>query len=154
MSTVITQVPVSLYMKNLESLRGIPYIWGGKSAHGLDCSGCVTFAYKQSGGDDISDMWNCAKLIQECKKVNPIDYTTGLLVFFGMSEKAPNHVMTTYTASSGGVLMSYGACGGNHYTTSVELANKINACVKARPSIAYRHDFLGCYSWSRLDCQK
>lgn len=154
MSTSNTIVPASLFLANLESLKGICYLWGGKNAHGLDCSGAVTFAYKQSGGEDLTAMWNCAKLITECKKVAPIDYVPGLLSFYGVAHEIPNHVMTTYTSPANGVLTVFGACGGNHYTTTKELALKLNACVKERPSIVYRHDFLGCFSWDRLDYTK
>lgn len=155
MSTDFTdKVPVSLFLANLESLRGIPYIWAGKDPHGLDCSGCVTFALKQSNGPDLTEFWNCAKLITECTPVQPIDYLPGNLAFYGHSMKTPDHVMAVYPATNGGGLIAYGACGGNHYTTTKELAKKIGACVKERPRIAYRHDFLGVFAWKRLDYTK
>lgn len=148
-------VPASLYLSNLQSLLGIPYIWAGKDPHGLDCSGAVAFAYKQSGGEDISNYWNCAKLIGECVKSDPADYFPGMLAFYGPSYRPsqPTHVMTV-TRSPDDHLIVTGATGGNSDTITVEIANKIGACVKTRPSIGYRRDLLFVGKWNRLDYTK
>lgn len=142
---------MSLFLSNIESLRGIPYVWGGKDPHGLDCSGCVTYALRQADGPDLTQMWNCGRLIGEAEEVQPIDYAPGMLAFYGFSRKAPDHVMVVFPSSATGQLVCYGACGGNHYTLTQEDARKLGAKVQERPRIKYRHDFLGVFKWKRLD---
>lgn len=143
-------VPASLYLANLKSCIGIPYLWRGKDPHGLDCSGTVTFSYKQSGGEDISNFWNCAKLIQECTQSAPVDYCPGMLAFYGPFKKSPTHVMTVWKDDTGHLCV-LGATGGNSDTTTIAIANQIGACVKMKPTIAYRRDLLMVGRWSRLD---
>lgn len=150
-STSLTKIPVADFLKQLQLLKGIPYIWDGKDEKGLDCSGCQTYALLMSGGPDIRMTHNCARIITECSPVSPIGYKPGLLAFYGYSMAAPDHVMCVVPAENGGTLVAYGSCGGNHYTTTPEIAQKIGAMVKERPSIAYRHDFLGVFQWDRIN---
>lgn len=148
------KVPVSTFLKWLESCRGIPYLWAGKDPHGLDCSGLMTYCLKMSGGPDLTAMWNCAKLIGEVEESKEIDYVPGMLAFYGLAVEHPNHVMSVYSSDGTGALVSYGACGGNHYMDTIEKAKKVGACVRERPRIAYRTDFLYAGKWKRLDYEK
>jgi hypothetical protein len=145
-------VAVSSFLRELQALKGTPYIWDGKNEKGLDCSGCMTFALLRAGGEDVRNTYNCGRLIMECTPVKPIDYQPGMLAFYGFLAKAPDHVMALVQSEKEGLgLTAYGACGGNHYTTTPELAKKIGAKVQERGSIAYRHDFIGVFKWSRVD---
>jgi cell wall-associated NlpC family hydrolase len=37
------------YLKTAEAFIGVPYLWGGTTAHGLDCSGLVQQVYRLNG---------------------------------------------------------------------------------------------------------
>lgn len=40
---------VSALIETAESLLGVPYLWGGTSEHGVDCSGFISLLYRLSG---------------------------------------------------------------------------------------------------------
>lgn len=63
----------SLYM-------GVPYLWGGLSGKGMDCSGLVRMAYMAQGRLLPRDAWQQAL---EGEEVNPDSLCAGDLLFFG-----------------------------------------------------------------------
>jgi gamma-D-glutamyl-L-lysine dipeptidyl-peptidase len=68
---------------------GVPYLWGGMSAHGLDCSGLVSRVYAVNGVDLPRD----ADLQFDDPRGRPVDRSAlrpGDLVFFG--QKKITHV--------------------------------------------------------------
>ncbi len=76
-------------IKEAEKLLGIPYLWGGMSAKGVDCSGLVRICHIMNGillPRNASQQINCGV---------PVDYTDlnnlrrGDLVFFGSPAKEP-----------------------------------------------------------------
>lgn len=65
----------------LRRLLGIPYLWGGKSTFGFDCSGLVQFAFGLVGirlPRDSKDQAGKGRLVEDLGRLRPLD-----LVFFG-----------------------------------------------------------------------
>jgi hypothetical protein len=56
-----------------EGLIGAPYLWGGKTSQGLDCSGLVQIALMQAGIDAARDTD-----LQEAALGKPLDIATGI----------------------------------------------------------------------------
>lgn len=69
------------------SLIGTPYVWGGTSPSGFDCSGFIQYVYNtqdQTVPRTVSDMWNFA---------TPVDApSVGDLVFFETYKAGPSHM--------------------------------------------------------------
>ena len=65
------------------SLRGVPYLWGGMSSKGVDCSGLVRICFLMN---DILLPRNATQQIKCGKEVNIKDIQRGDLIFFGNTE--------------------------------------------------------------------
>ncbi len=68
---------------------GTPYVWGGSSPDGFDCSGLVQYVYSNLG---IKAPRVTYQQFQAGKKVNPRNAQPGDLVFFRMESQGPGHV--------------------------------------------------------------
>ena len=66
---------VALALKYL----GYPYVWGGTTPQGFDCSGFVMFVYRGSGYPMPRDLWG---QLQTGARVNRNELQTGDIVFF------------------------------------------------------------------------
>jgi len=130
--------------------KGTPYCWPApangymgkglqrpEAPEALDCSGTVTCGLfnATSGRVDWRANHNAARLWVELKATAAPK--PGDLAFYGRPGRV-THVMTV--VGDGRVV---GACGGNSDTLSVEIARKMGARVKYRPSAKYRPDLLG-----------
>jgi len=86
-------LPQILVRKELESFcqqfLGLPYIWGGRSSFGYDCSGFVQMLYGQMGIVLPRDSCEQAKALQEQTFEN---LTVGDLIFWGASAEKIGHV--------------------------------------------------------------
>jgi cell wall-associated NlpC family hydrolase len=77
------------FRRIMTEVMGCPYLWGGKSPFGFDCSGLVQFIFEMFGimlPRDSKDQASCGRLIRSLAGVLPLD-----LLFFGEGESI-NHV--------------------------------------------------------------
>lgn len=70
-------------------LTGVPYLWGGVTPNGVDCSGFVQEVFRLGG----YDLRRTADLqFEDCQEVRREEMQTGDLVFFSTYEPGPSHV--------------------------------------------------------------
>jgi hypothetical protein len=65
----------------LKEVMGTPYLWGGKSTFGFDCSGLVQFVFEFLGVNlprDSKDQARKGRLVRNLRSLRPLD-----LLFFG-----------------------------------------------------------------------
>ena len=77
-------------LERIQSLIGTPYLWGGRSAMALDCSGFTQLVMGEQGVGlprDARDQW------RRCRDIAARDHARlGDLVFFGAAESGQAHV--------------------------------------------------------------
>lgn len=130
-------------LRQLEQQR-VPYIWGGKSATGLDCSGAMNFALWRATGIDLRPSDHSALMAAKYPRTETPK--PGDLAFWTNQGGKVNHVMALWM--DGRVL---GACGGDSTTTSVELALARGGRVQFRSGPNYRTRFSHFCSFTPLD---
>ncbi|HJF31842.1 MAG TPA: C40 family peptidase [Sporosarcina psychrophila] len=75
--------------KTATSLIGVKYSYGGTTTKGFDCSGYVSYVFKQN---DIHVSRTAASMHASGTTVNKANLETGDLVFFNTSGKGVSHV--------------------------------------------------------------
>lgn len=65
------------------AFMGLPYLWGGTSANGLDCSGFVKTVYFMNGVILARDASQQIRYGESLDQSHPEDFLTGDLLFFG-----------------------------------------------------------------------
>jgi gamma-D-glutamyl-L-lysine dipeptidyl-peptidase len=100
------------YLKTAESFIGVPYLWGGTTALGLDCSGFVQQVYRLNGVALPRDADQQAMLGRRVEKAR-----AGDLMFFG--EESVTHVALATSATEfihapmDGAVVGHGRLGGD-----------------------------------------
>lgn len=77
-------------VSSAESFMGIPYLWGGTSAKGFDCSGFVKTVYFLNGlilDRDASQQFQNGLRISARRESFPDSLMAGDLMFFGSSRR-------------------------------------------------------------------
>jgi murein DD-endopeptidase len=125
------------FVAAVESLLGKPVMWAQKGPDVFDCSGSVTYALKQAGGQDLRHTHNAQALFDASRALVvgelPI---SGDLIFYGHDKGNITHVAVY--AADGGVISADGAT--SHITDlRVASANPANR-VRRHASVNYRRD--------------
>ena len=131
------------FLAAAKALTGVPYVWGGKAARGLDCSGLVSLALFAAGGTDVRATHNSDRLWEDLTPTT--EPVAGDLAFYG-AKGDPSHVVICLGGPLDPIL---GANGGDRSTTSPFHADQIGAQVKTKRSPKYRPDLLGYRSTAR-----
>ena len=79
-------VNVDKLIADAKALMGVPYLWGGTTPSGFDCSGFVQYVYAQQGiklPRVAQDQWNAGKVVTTPQ--------VGDLVFFTTYQAGPSH---------------------------------------------------------------
>lgn len=79
------------FLDQVKSLQGVPYVWGGESRSGVDCSGLIQLAARQAG---INFPWRTTTQQWAALQHIPANQAQpGDLVFFtGADPPSPGHV--------------------------------------------------------------
>ena len=82
-------------LKEGRRFLGVPYLWGGKSPLGIDCSGLVQTIFQSAGIDLPRDAWQQEEYFRD-HKISLDSVKPGDILFFGRNKKI------THTALSSG----------------------------------------------------
>lgn len=76
-------------VKNAQKYMGVPYVWGGDTPAGWDCSGFTQYVMRESG---ITIPRTAAEQFEKGAAVNKTDLKVGDMVFFTTYKPGASHV--------------------------------------------------------------
>lgn len=89
-NTAIAPLDHSRMMREISKHMGVPYLLGGESDKGMDCSGYTMVVYEQSIGKKLPR--TSAEQSKTGSSVQPADLKFGDLVFFNTTGEPASHV--------------------------------------------------------------
>ena len=79
-------------IQEAEKYLGVPYVWGGYSPSGFDCSGFVSWVINNCGNGWNVGRCTADELRSHCSQVSPSEAKPGDLIFYAGSNGKVNHV--------------------------------------------------------------
>ncbi len=82
----VTVTNADSLINTAKSFEGVPYVWGGTSPSGFDCSGFLQYVHRQHGISlprTVAQMWNATTRVSNPQR--------GDLVFFETYKPGPSH---------------------------------------------------------------
>ncbi len=119
-STAPVNASASEVITTAHKYLGVPYVWGGSTVSGFDCSGYTQYVLKQNG---ISIPRTAAEQFTVGKPVAKTNLKVGDLVFFTTYKPGPSHVGfyigdgKFIHASSGAKQVTISELAGEYYTS-------------------------------------
>lgn len=86
----LTGIEDEKFIETIASWIGTPYVYGGESKTGTDCSGMVQTIYKDVY--NVSLYRTASDLVKNCNLIKKKDLKTGDLVFFKINNTKVSHV--------------------------------------------------------------
>lgn len=88
-SSTVTSSKASAVISTAKSMLGVPYVWGGESATGVDCSGFIQYVLGKNG---ISMPRTAAEQFGVGTSISRSNLRAGDLVFFETYKAGASHV--------------------------------------------------------------
>ena len=88
-TSTVTSTKASAVISTAKSFMGVPYVWGGTTPSGFDCSGYIQYVLGKNG---ISVPRTAAEQYKVGTSVSKSNLRTGDLVFFTTYKEGPSHL--------------------------------------------------------------
>ena len=100
---------------------GVPYVWGGTTSEGFDCSGFTSYVYSKA---DVRVARTANDQYESCKKIDREKLKTGDLIFYNNGgESTISHVGIAIVNSDGSLHMIHASSSKGIEITNVDTSN-------------------------------